>query len=1697
MTELVFQARDINAMGIAGPGAAAIVWDDLVARVDWSMRLTEDSFGISIPVVSAGATAYVKAALGVEVTLAYDAGSFGVDYRVSDNADGFTEWRNEQATPYDPPPSDPDQTNLAHYRNANPILQPGLTFVSGDLPFTAPTGPSTFSIDFVYGLQAGVNDIDLSLDLWFDEIDLISNGAVVLADIPEGRDNIFSISTGQDYTPEPTTYPINVTILKVPEPISDFGAIMVGEGDLPSLMKDGAGGTFFQATFSMAAFLANLFPAFKVLKGEYQLAGPDTVLYWTLLDVEANVMVHLVQEVEFDLQGVRVQVDTNKGQHLEGLLGDSFELETPEGQGRLEADVLYTPYGTYSTRIGVVVSANIEVSAFQIGLRNTAFKDFNVSVGPLVHFFIPDQTGWAAEPIWLYENSREVVLDGADTADGVTGTRAHYTAWYENDVTASDGPDNKQLTDNQAIYDALAGNDSIAGSFNHNTIFGNRDNDTLHGLGGADFLSGGQGNDRLFGDAGPGLPATSLTGGNAPPTIEGDDVLVGGPGDDSLYGQGGRDLLAGGDLSSGPSGSDMLNGGAGNDTLYGGPADGGADTLDGGTGWDRVVLRRAGMQESVYIAAGTNVTLPGGTRLLNFDELHFASGFGRDALIGGLGADSLHGGAGNDSLVGNRGADTLQGGAGDDTIVCFDDADTAKADRLDGGSGNDLLRFIGQGGNNDDNVIILDADIAFAYGTTALNFERIDFLSGNTTGGRDVVAGGDGDDSIFSLGGNDLIGGGYGRNVLFAGAGNDVIASIGQDYVDGGTGDDLLIMVARTSGRLGFGASSQFVFRAGESQILSNNTQVVNIERLDWTGNGAADFVTGGVNRDALMGGGGADTLDGGGERDTIDGGSGDDVIIARRGEGADTLEGGEGDDRLVLDLGDAMGGIYHYGWWGVLDARYLFGPTGTTMVSGFERVTIRAGQGNDILDGGEAETSNTAPRGSPLGFGDRLYGGAGNDILNGLGGRDALYGEEGDDQLVWSLGADVIDGGTGMDLLWIDAGLGAPLTILIAPLDVDDGDPLTTENETLLSDGTRIANVEHLRYIGTGASGPVRVVAGIFSDTLQGSFYADTLEGGRGGDSIDGGAGFDSILGGEGADTLRGGAGADRLEGGADRDHLTAGGGFVDTGGGGGAGGGGGVGPFAGFATSLPGGGGVDTFPGFATDSLWGGEGADTLVADVDAHADGGADIDTLVVTRNGSMISMAIDITDPAMTTPLGFLGSVRDVEILRFQGGEAADDIAVAGLRAHDLRGNGGLDRLLVDLSAESLASPLSVNTAGLFSFGAGRAQGFEQVTLLLGGGADRFLPGQASNVAWTVQAGAGADTIAGGARGDSLDGGIGNDRIDGHGGADTLSGFIGRDTLRGGDGDDLILGAGLEAGELYDAGAGIDIFSMAGDAVAVLLDLAATQASRAGANAVMRFFEAIEGGAGADTLFGAGGAETLLGGEGNDRLDGRSGADSMAGGAGNDRYVVDNIDDRVVEGANRGQDQVQATVSHVLAANVEDLLLLGTAARGTGNTLDNFITGNLLDNRLGGREGADTLRGAEGADTLEGGAGGDRLEGGDGADSLIGGTGADTLFGGAGNDIFRLDDSLSVDWIRDFTEGDRIHLVRAAIDPLGAHGVTAGALTETHFGYRGSGWQLAIIGRDLIFDGDGLAGSGDEVTLATLFGARPALGDFTLI
>lgn len=437
-----------------------------------------------------------------------------------------------------------------------------------------------------------------------------------------------------------------------------------------------------------------------------------------------------------------------------------------------------------------------------------------------------------------------------------------------------------------------------------------------------------------------------------------------------------------------------------------------------------------------------------------------------------------------------------------------------------------------------------------------------------------------------------------------------------------------------------------------------------------------------------------------------------------------------------------------------------------------------------------------------------------------------------------------------------------------------------------------------------------------------------------------------------------------------------------------------------------------------------------------------------------------------------------------------GGGGDDVLIAGGSA-TLDGGTGDDR--VYLSTGTVLGSAGEGFDRVFCSGDTCVLSDNVEVLTFTSSVDAF--GQAGNTATTIYGNAGddelrggfaSDTLVGAAGEDQLSGSLGSDKLFGGDGADYLLGSYGDDTLNGGIGADRMEGGFDDDHYFVDAvgdvvierrGEGHDLVTASIGFVLpvevedlVLIGSARQGTGNASANV-------ITGTVGDDALAGLVGDDVLSGMAGADTLDGGVGADRMVGGAGADHYYVGAPGDVVVEESGGGRDLVTASVATTLAANVEDLELVGAARHGTGNASANLMTGSA---------GGDYLAGLDGFDTLYGMAGDDHLNGGAARDVLVGGLGADLLTGGAGADRFVFlagdsgPDAAISDRIADFShaEHDRIDLSGLAPDAALAFVGTAdfsGVAGEVRYAFSGG---LTFVTADL--DGDKVADFGLRMT-----------------
>ncbi|WP_339526664.1 beta strand repeat-containing protein, partial [Pseudomonas sp. EL_65y_Pfl2_R96] len=459
------------------------------------------------------------------------------------------------------------------------------------------------------------------------------------------------------------------------------------------------------------------------------------------------------------------------------------------------------------------------------------------------------------------------------------------------------------------------------------------------------------------------------------------------------------------------------------------------------------------------------------------------------------------------------------------------------------------------------------------------------------------------------------------------------------------------------------------------------------------------------------------------------------------------------------------------------------------------------------------------------------------------------------------------------------------------------------------------------------------------------------------------------------------------------------------------------------------------------AANILDGKAGADTL--------DGGAGNDTYLVDNLGdTVIERGTSLTeiDTVMSSISYTLGS--NLENLTLTGSDNLD--ATGNALGNRLIGNSGSNVLDGGTGAD-----LMIGGSGNDTYIVDNLKDVVTETSTLASEIDTVR----SSVSWTLGANLENLTLTGS---DNLTG-VGNtlnNVLTGNSGNNVLNGAAGLDTLSGGAGDDTyILDQFGELARLQeDADQGRDLLNItyASTLATSTVDLSQTSLQNV-ENVTLTGLGAftVVGNDLNNTLLGNASVNTLQGGAGNDWLDGGAGADTLSGGSGDDTYVIDNAFDKVTELTDEGHDLIRTAVSYTLSANVEDGVLLGTAALNlTGNELDNSLTGNAAANILDGKAGADTLDGGAGNDTylvdnlgdtviergtslteidtvmssisytlgsnLEnltltgsdnldatGNALGNRLTGNNGNNVLEGGTGADLMIGGTGNDTYIVD------------------------------------------------------------------------------------------
>ncbi|MBF0626633.1 MAG: DUF4347 domain-containing protein [Magnetococcales bacterium] len=1175
----------------------------------------------------------------------------------------------------------------------------------------------------------------------------------------------------------------------------------------------------------------------------------------------------------------------------------------------------------------------------------------------------------------------------------------------------------KSLTSIERIYGS-AGNNTILGDETGRTYYGQDGNDTIQGGGGVDTLYGGNGGDTLS----AGL---------------GNDLLYGESGDDSLDGGAGSDTLTGG------AGTDTLAGGDGDDTfIYSSYTDieGLAESVNGGAGTDILQITTSSFNSSL-------------ATLSNLETLILASSTSPTLTTAQFNMFSAIQGGNYDNYIylASEGSADLTGKS------------LTSIERIYGSSGNNVIitdtldrQYYGQDGND---VIQGGSGVETLYGGNGS-----DGLSG--AGANDLLYGESGDDSLSGGAGNDTLTGGAGTDTLSGGEGDDTfLYSSGSEIeglaeaVDGGTGNDVLqvttssfnsalatlvnietlILASSTSPTLTTdqfnmfatiqgGNYDNYLYLATDGSANLIGKTLTSIERIygsaginlitgdntdrQYYGQDGNDTLTGGTGVDTMYGGNGGDTLNGGAANDLLYGESGDDSLdggagndTLNGGAGTDTLVGGDGDDLFVYNSSSEIEGLAETVNGGAgndtLQVNSSFNSA-LAMLSNVETLqlgssssvtmtpaqlnlftTIRGGDYSNFLYLASAGQVDLSAR-SLISI-ERIYGSSGNDTLTGDNSDLTCYGQDGNDTLQGGSGSDTLDGGNGDDLL-------------------------------------------------TGGAG---------NDTLTGSYGNDTLTGGAGSDTLTGGYGNDLYLFevGSGVDVVDNGSSSSSGE----SNILRFGSGIA----------------WSNLSFNAIGNDLVIGYSGTDTVRLlnWN---TSSYARNVQVQISGVSR--TIDDIRSGATPSVTLALSGPSSITEgnsgtqsatytATLSAATTSAVTMNFatsagSATAASDFVASSGLLT--IPAGSTSASFTVSVRGDTLVESDETYTVTLSNPGGGATLGTSFVTTTIAND-DAVVVAQPtvtlSAPAAVVEGNSGSRTVTYTVTLSSVATAIVTlDYATSGGTATAGSDFVatsGTLTIPAGSGSGTftvtILGdATNEANETFTVtlansrgailGTSFVTTTVSNDDPATTttgevqsstsytlpdtvanLTLTGSSVINGTGNALNNVITGnsavniLRGENGADRLFGNGGEDVLYGGAGNDYLDGGAGADRMVGGLGNDTYIVGSTGDTTTEEADAGSDLVQSAITWTLGANVETLMLTGTAAiNGTGNALDNVLIGNGGDNTLDGSGGNDTLNGGSGNDVLFGGLGNDLLDGGAGVDRMIGGGGNDTYTVGSADE-----------------------------------------------------------------------------------------------
>lgn len=427
----------------------------------------------------------------------------------------------------------------------------------------------------------------------------------------------------------------------------------------------------------------------------------------------------------------------------------------------------------------------------------------------------------------------------------------------------------------------------------------------------------------------------------------GNDIITGGAGADSMNGDNGDDLFVLNTLAEYASGENINGGG---DTVTTPYATGGDILVINDTVAGTLTIQGASTTNAFRTMEGITVGTvdkkgkisTSGNLAINIDASFAGSTTGARGsldltLTGNNGDNILTGNDGDTLFYGNGGKDTLTGGTGNDVFAYIATKDIVAGEQAIGATGTNWVSLEGSG------TFVFSED-AMLQGIPSIQMSSTGKLE-KAAIGVDLTGQTEAKWDITGQAGSNTITTGTGAYVMASGlAGADKITTTGtgNDYIDGGDDNDVIVS-----------GDGTYLDTSGNSRGITDGDEIYGGKGNDTITSGTGyDYIEGNDGDDKITSGSGNDTIDGGRGKDTIVAGDGDDTIYG--GKGSDTIDGGKGADLIYLSKSTEGGTASGKG-----DDKVTGGEGSDTFVidhvSWSKKISIDGEGGKDLTSGYDA----------------------------------------------------------------------------------------------------------------------------------------------------------------------------------------------------------------------------------------------------------------------------------------------------------------------------------------------------------------------------------------------------------------------------------------------------------------------------------------------------------------------------------------------------------------------------------------------------------------------------------------------------------------------------------------------------------------------------------------------------------------------